>query len=240
MKNKKDEYLKFIKENVNSLTNKQIAEALNISTSYVNTLKRKNNIASKISYEINEIQNQIILSGLLGDGNLKKNGKYNYYYRECHSIKESDYLHWKFEQLKPLTNNCSITYQEPRRPTQNPQETFNTKTLKELIPYSKMSKSEIILNLNELGLLLYILDDGWKHEHNTKISSYNICLAVHSLSIEENALLKKQYKNILGIESNLICSDLNTLSFPKTENEKFIEIINKYKMSELDVVIKKF
>ena len=48
MKNKKDEYLKFIKENVNSLTNKQIAEALNISTSYVNTLKRKNNIASKI------------------------------------------------------------------------------------------------------------------------------------------------------------------------------------------------
>ena len=50
----------------------------------------------------------------------------------------------------------------------------------------------------------------------------------------------KQYKNILGIESNLICSDLNTLSFPKTENEKFIEIINKYKMSELDVVIKKF
>ena len=33
MKNKKDEYLKFIKENENSITNKQKAEALKISTS---------------------------------------------------------------------------------------------------------------------------------------------------------------------------------------------------------------
>ena len=236
----KEKYLKFIIENKNKLTNKEIAEALNISDRYVSKIKRENGIEAKISYKINEIQNQIILSGLLGDGNLKKNGLYNYYYRECHSVKEEEYLRWKFDNLSPLTNGCSVTYQKPRKETQNPQCTFNTKTLKELIPYSKMSKSDIILNLNELGLVLYILDDGWKHRHSKNTKEYNINLAVHDLSDKNKDELIKQYKDILDIDCHLICSDKNTLSFPRESNYIFIDILKKYNLLNIDVTNKKF
>lgn len=235
----KEEYINFIQNHYNEYTNKEIAEILGISDRYVSKLKRENGIPTKIQYHINDIQHQILISGLLGDGNLKKNGLNNYYYRECHSVKESEYLHWKFDKLYPLTKGCSINYAPPRKSTQNPQENFNTKTLSELIPYSKMSNEQIINELNDLGLILYILDDGWKHNHGNG-KNYNINLAVHSLTDKEKNLLQLRFKTILDIESKIICSDKNTLSFNKNDNIKFIEVIHKYGLDELDVVYKKF
>lgn len=236
----KEEYLNFIIKNHNIYTNKEMAEKLGISISYVTKIKRENNIPSKIQYNINKIQNQILLSGLLGDGSLKKNGSKNYYYRECHSVKEEEYLNWKFDNLFPLTKNCSITFSKKRKPTQNDQKAFNTKTLSELIPYSKLSKSEIIPELNELGLMLYILDDGWKHPHSKHTDKYNICLAVHGLKEEDKEALLFQFKTILGVEGNIINKKRDTISFPSQANETFIEILKKYDLYNLDVSIKKF
>lgn len=238
--NNKEKYLKFILENKNKLTNQEIAKQLNISKSYVTKIKRENNISSSIDYEINFIQEQILISGILGDGNYKRNGRYNYYYRECHSILEQEYLEWKFNSLKPLTNNCTITFIPKRTPTQNDQKIFNTKTLKELIPYANMSIKDAILKLKDLGLILYILDDGWKHRHSKKNNNYNINLAVHGLSEDEKILLLKQFDIVLGIKGKIICSDKNTISFSKNDNIKFIEILKKYKLLGLDVTNKKF
>lgn len=237
----KNDYLNFIKKNYNILTNKEIAKELNISVNYVTKLKRENNIPSKIQYDINEIQHQILLSGILGDGNFKKNGLKNYYYRESHSIKEEEYLEWKFNNLYPLTKGCHITFQEKRKPTQNHQKTFNTKTLSELIPYTILTKIEVITQLDDLGLVLYILDDGWKHKHSSKIDSkYNINLAVHGLSEDEKQLLINQFKNILNVDGKIINTDRNTISFPISANEIFINILKKYDLYNLDVSIKKF
>lgn len=44
---------------------------------------------------LNDLQEQILLSGKLGDGNFKKNGLKNYYYRENHAEDEKQYLEWK-------------------------------------------------------------------------------------------------------------------------------------------------
>ena len=57
---------------------------------------------------MDSIMNQIILSGLLGDGRLKRNGKYNYYYSECHALGEKEYLSWKFKNLGELTSTSNI------------------------------------------------------------------------------------------------------------------------------------
>lgn len=236
----KEEYLNFIIKNHNIYTNKEIAEKLGISISYVTKIKRENNIPSKIKYDINEIQNQILLSGLLGDGNLKRNGLKNYMYRECHSIKEEEYLKWKFDNLYPLTKDCSITFSKKRKPTQNDQKGFNTKTLAELIPYSQLSKSEIISKLNELGLILYILDDGWKHSHSKYTDKYNICLAIHGLEEEDKNNLLIQFEIILGVKGNIINKKRDTISFPSKANEVFTKILKKYNLYNLDVVIKKF
>lgn len=237
---KKDEYLKFILENRNKLSNKELANKLNISVSYVTKIKRENNVPSTKDYKINFIQEQILVSGILGDGNFKKNGRYNYYYRECHSVLEEGYLTWKFNNLKPLTDNCSITFSPKRKPTQNDQKVFNTKTLKELIPYANMNKKQAITKLEDLGLVLYILDDGWKHLHNKNNDSYNINLAVHELSEDEKENLLLKYEEVLDVKGKIICSDRNTISFPKSDNVKFISVLEKYKLLGLDVVNKKF
>lgn len=236
----KDRYLKFIIENKNKLNNNEIAEVLGISDRYVSKIKREHGIPAKIEYTIDDVQNQIILSGILGDGNLKKNGMYNYYYRESHSVKEEEYLEWKFNKLKPLTEGCNITYIPARRETQNPQKIFNTKTLKELIPYSNMSKLDIIKELNELGLVLYILDDGWKHNHSKYSNKYNINLAVHGLSNPEKLLLIEKYKTVLNVECKIICKDENTISFGMIYNDVFIKVLKKYDLWNIDVSNKKF
>ena len=91
-KGNKDKYVEFIKANRNLLTNKEIGEALGITQKYVCTLCTRCGLPTKIQYDISGEKEQIILSGILGDGNLKKNGKTNYYYRESHSILEEEYL----------------------------------------------------------------------------------------------------------------------------------------------------
>lgn len=236
----KDDCLKFIKENKNKLTNKEIAKELGISHSYVTKLKRENGMPSKIQYDINFIHEQILLSGILGDGNFKKNGKYNYYYRECHSVLEQEYLQWKFDNLKPLTDGCAITFKPKKWETQNDQKNFNTKTLKELIPYANTSKGDAIKRLNDLGLVLYILDDGWKHHYSRNNNNFNINLAVHGLTEEEKQLLLNRYKNILNVDGKIICADRNTISFSRESNDIFIKILKKYNLYDLDISIKKF
>ena len=103
-----------------------------------------------------------------------------------------------------------------------------------------MSIKEAILQLKDLGLILYILDDGWKHRHSKNNDTYNINLAVHGLSEEEKILLLKQFDIILGIKGKIICSDKNTIKLKKNDNIKFIEILKKYKLLGLDVTNKKF
>lgn len=240
-KGNKDKYVEFIKKNRNLLTNKEIADELQISQKYVYTLCTRVGLPTKISYDISGIKEQIILSGILGDGNLKKNGKINYYYRECHSILEEEYLLWKYNNLGLLTKNMKILDIPSREINQNPQKEFMTRTMVELVKYAEMSKLDIISQLDELGLILYILDDGWKHKYSKKIDSkYNINLAVDGLTPEEREALVKQFKNELNINCKIINKLQNAISFSYDDNEIFIKILEKFGLRNLDVSIKKF
>lgn len=238
---KKEEYTKFILENYNNMTNKEISEHLGISVSYITEIKRKNNLPSKKIYSINEIQHQILISGKLGDGSYKKNGLHAFYYRETHSVAEEEYLLWKYNSLGELTKGNKINFSKRRNENQFDQKNFNTKTTKQLIEYANMSNSECIEQLNDLGLILYILDDGWRHIHRLGFESpYNICLAVHALSEEEKELLLDKFESELGVSGNIICKDRNTISFNKDCNDVFIGVLEKYGLRDLDVSIKKF
>ena len=80
---------------------KVLAEKYNITLSQVYDVGRRNGLTRKNNpiFTFSEISNQIILSGILGDGRLKRNGKKNYYYSECHALGEKEYCVWKHEQL---------------------------------------------------------------------------------------------------------------------------------------------
>jgi hypothetical protein len=80
-------------------------------------IKRKTNRHKDITVPFTEYQEQILTGSLLGDGSLTKIGKKNKLssYEEGHCLQQKDYLHWKFERLKPfsvkfskLVNNKTI------------------------------------------------------------------------------------------------------------------------------------
>lgn len=135
-------------------------------------------------------QHQIILGGIIGDGNLKKNGN-NYYYRECHAIPEREYLEWKFNELGEVTTG-HLQEIPARVPTQNPQVGFQTKCSPTFIKYAKLTKSEVISQMNELGVLIWMLDDGWLSKN---CKNNLICIAKGTLTEEEsNLMIDKLYE----------------------------------------------
>lgn len=54
--------------------------------------------------EFSKFQNSILIGSLLGDGHLEKRGHLkNAMFREAHCLKQSEWLKWKYNNLKPFT-----------------------------------------------------------------------------------------------------------------------------------------
>ena len=77
-----EEQINFVKENYGKMKAKDIAIEIGRTIEGVYRIARKYGLTQpqNIEVEINEVQHQILVSGAIGDGRFKKNGKYNYYY----------------------------------------------------------------------------------------------------------------------------------------------------------------
>jgi len=170
-------------------------------------------------------QEQIILGGILGDGNIKRNGS-NYYYRESHSEKEKEYCYWKFKMLENLASKRGFGISD-KRDGQYGFQTINSPAFKK---YKKMSKSEVIDNLDILGALVYFLDDGW-------MKSTGFCLSTGILDENERELLKAKLDKLFRIDCHLIGNE--TLSVTKKDIIKLIKAFKKYIPHNIDVYRKK-
>lgn len=214
---------------------KEISQKLNLPLSKVYKISRELGLNKKLNptFEITDVQNQIILGGILGDGSFKKNGS-NYYYRECHAIGEKDYLHWKFTKMYNLTTGK--VYSLPSRNGHSPQLGFQTVNSPSFHPYVQMTKSEVINNLTELGYLIWILDDGWCSHRNQRSS--NICVSSGTLTVEElNLLLKKGLE--LKLDGSIIGCKEKAISFRKHNNHRIKEIALQFLSPFMDIMIKK-
>lgn len=186
------------------------------------------------TFELNTLQEQIILSGIIGDGRLKKNGKNNYYYSECHSLKESEYLEWKYKMLGELTANNKI-YNKNFNNKHTKALEFTTKTTPTLVKYAEMTKEQVISKLNELGILLLILDDGW-YSNNCKLG--RISVGMKNKTDRHNFI--QQCKLILGIEPYEVGIKRVDISISSVDCKVLLDVIKKYNMFDLDIVVKKF
>lgn len=148
-----------------------------------------------LNREINlsKLQEQIILSGILGDGNLKRNGR-NYYYRETHSKKELEYCKFKHDILLPYISKGGFHLTD-KRDGQYGFQTINSPTFS---VYKKMEITDVIDKLNKFGLILYILDDGW-----INYKSYNLSTGIFDDSIID--LIIRKYNQ----EFNCQCFKIN-------------------------------
>lgn len=176
--------------------------------------------------ELNETQKQVILSGILGDGNLKRNGN-NYYYRETHSRKEMEYCYWKFELLQPYISK-SCFHKTDKRDGQMGFQTINSPTFRE---YKKLTIEEVIERLDKFGLLLFILDDGW-------LSKGHLVLSGGALTREQLELVVDKYNAEFDINCKIIGVKRLDISFCGC-NEKLIPYFQEYIPNDLDVFQKK-
>ena len=171
-------------------------------------------------------QEQILLSGKIGDGNFKRNGS-NVYYRETHSVREKEYCKWKHDILIPNISKSGFHITD-KRDGQWGFQTINSPTLRY---YRSLSISETITKLDKFGLLVLILDDGW-------MSRNHLMLSTGKLSSDEIDLLLNQYYKEFGIKPHLVGIKRKDISFSDC-TEPLFPYFKSYFPNNIDVFEKK-
>lgn len=143
---------------------------------------------------LNENQLQVILSGLLGDGNIHTtNSSSTLFTTNC---KYEEYIDFKINLLGDMFKN-------KRRLEHNgfcstPIFIMRTKSSKELEQIRAMPVQNILDNLNELGVALWFYDDGSLHKKNL---FYNLNTHAFPKDIQEKYFIP--FFSRLGIYPNL-------------------------------------
>lgn len=224
-----------------SITAQEISDMYKCSINQVYGVAKSRNLTRKQNkvVEITERMNQILLSGIIGDGRFKKNGKYNVCYSECHGETEYGYLEWKFKELEGLTRESSIYYKNANNGHSIAKE-FTTLTTPSLIKYHSMvDKVEIINQLNELGLLLHLLDDGAFQPYTCgKNGRFTIC--TYSWEDNERIALANRWENLTGISFKEYGVKRVELGASSSENKMILDLALKYFDKDLDIIQKKF
>lgn len=210
--------LEYINEHFSDTKNKDIAEQLNISISTVNRVakqlglkkseeflnllreelikaKKEYDYKNKKEYFITQIQQNIIVGSVLGDGSLSLYGRSkNAYFREHGCGRQKEYRQWKCDQLASLDFKMdnSGKLHSPSHPiyTDMYNRFYTAKGIKHI------SKDNITLLNHPIGLACLYMDDGTlvidsssgngKKYLFPRIGIYTLCF-----SLEENILLKE-------------------------------------------------
>ena len=218
---------------------KEIASTVGITYNQVNEVFKRYSLTNKNNtiFNIDNLQNQIFLSGKLGDGNYKPNGKYNYYYRESHAEDEKEYLIWKMNSLQNIISNQGLY--EIKKAGWNTQQLygFSTKTSPILIQYVEMSIQDAILQLDEKGLIMFMLDDGWFTKH----SKYgNFCISGGVLTKENLDCLCEQFNKYNVKDVHIVGQKRLDVSIPSFNNKLLYDITTSFIPCTTDIVMKKF
>ena len=94
-----------------SMKAKDIAEIYDKTYYQILEIWRRYDVTNKQfkTYKINDLQHQILISGKLGDGRIKKTRTgTNYVYMECHALNQKEYCQWKMDNLGELTENNNL------------------------------------------------------------------------------------------------------------------------------------
>lgn len=174
---------------------------------------------------LSEHQEQIILGGILGDGNIKRNGS-NYYYREGHGRTELEYCYWKMEQLEPYISKGGFHICDKRR-SQMGFQTINSPTFS---TYKNMETIDVINALDETGAVVYLLDDGWARDAG-------FCLSTGSFDRDTEEALVSKLNEIFDTHATVISRQ--TISFHKQDMPNLIRAMKRVIPNDIDIYRKK-
>ncbi|OGM14272.1 hypothetical protein A2141_02855 [Candidatus Woesebacteria bacterium RBG_16_40_11] len=154
---------------------------------------------------LSEVQKQLILGCILGDGYMRK--KVNAHLQITHSIKQKEYVLWKYSMLKNIVITAPHEY---RGNAGRVGYRFFTKSLPDITDfYNKFYQNgkKIIpkdLTLSPLSLAVLYMDDGSKSRKTCyfncqqfdTISQNNLVKSLSKLNIEARFHKDKTYKRI--------------------------------------------
>ena len=148
---------------------------------------------------------------------------------------EKDYLKWKFENLGDLTSKTVIYPKNANNGFVDAVE-FTTLTTPSLTPYLDYDKTKAISELDELGLLIHLLDDGWFAPSGKE---GRFCVCVSNWSDSERELLVSKWKEVFGIDASVHGIKRKDVGFTKKDNPIILKAFLKYFPIELDILQKK-
>jgi len=157
----------------------------------------------KNALKITDIQRAVIVGSILGDGNLSGNwSNTNYRLKISHSVKQSEYLLWKYEVLKDFVLTQPQVYEKTKSIS------FRTISHNEFTEFYKLfypfGKKIIPRNIKDLTkdpitIAIWFMDDGNIRKVREKI--YGYYLNTQSFSLVENKVLIEALKSNFGINS---------------------------------------
>ena len=218
-------------------THQEMADELGVSKRVIQkwcSEKHKlNNHTLKNEICLNNIQRDLILASILGDGHIDKRESQPMFI-VSHADNQKDYLYWKYDILKNLCNKEPSIIQGKAKNFKG--ETYdcrlqyrvNTKIIEELKNIRSMSKLDIIRQLNEFQLCIFVLDDGCRSGSN-----WSICVA----DLERNE--KDEFINICKNRFNLNCKyqkDDRYILFDSIATNKLDNIILNNVPNDIDII----
>lgn len=188
---------------------------------------------AKRNTPINNKQKELIMFSLLGDGHINKKENQPMFI-VSHAVNQQDYLFWKYDILKNLCNKEPTFYDERVKRFGDKEYSVQasyrceTRILDALYEIRNMSKYDIISQLNEFGLAIHFLDDGYRSRCN-----WELCYA--ALTDEEKVLYCDILTERFGITPRLR-KDTRYIGFSKEDSLKIDEIILRNIPNDLDII----
>lgn len=179
-----------------------------------------------------------LIGTLLGDGWLTKSSEKSYTGGVSHSIKQFEYLEYKFEIFKPIVRKNKISSKITKHQILNGKDIFPAKIFSIRFKSSpdlyklysilykngkKVITDELLQYFNEHSLALFYFDDGYRVHRQGKTTEYRI--VNYDLDYDSRIKFKQYLFNTMNIECIV---HKNCFSFTKQNRDKLRIILEKY------------
>lgn len=185
--------------------------------------------------ELTKTQGDLIIGSLLGDGHIDKRETQPIFI-VSHAENQKDYLYWKYEIVKDLCNIPPSYSSEEMRKFDNGKEYLcqptyrvSTRIYDCFYKYREMTKEELINQLNELSLSIFVLDDGFRSSSN-----WELCIA--NFSSENKELFINVMKDKFDLDAYVCKYDNRYMKFTANSSRKLDSIILKNIPNDLDII----
>lgn len=181
---------------------------------------------------ISQEEHDLIVGSLMGDAYVRKRNK-NSCFRVAHSIKQKDFMDWKFALLKKFNFSEFLEKKRFIKGREVDMIYLSTKTHPVFNYYrnlfyrngTKTITKKILEHLNPRSLAVWVCDDG----SHSRTQNY-IILCTNSFSLEEHKLIKEFFNKKFGLDPTIGFRDgkYYYLRFKKGDTEKLVSIIKPF------------